>query len=108
QDLLAVFGVGEVAEVSPFVDESNTARVDHDAERVGVFLKTVANREVTEFRGICIPTDCMATRPVAARRCANIDAHPDAVAGIEACAAAPRETPPRTEVTGPPCRIRFE
>src|SRR6516225_7039717 len=100
-----VFRIGVIAEVSPFVDEALTVRIDHDRERIGVFLKLVADREVAEFRRVHFPLHGMAAGPVAARRRADFNRHADAVAGVVAAAAYLREVPARTEIARAPFRI---
>src|SRR6185369_17623298 len=57
-----------------------------------------ANREVTEWRRIHIPSHGMASRPVAVRHGADIKRHFDAEPGIEARAAHLGEIPIRTEI----------
>src|SRR5262249_37432061 len=80
----AVFGVGVVAEVGAFVDEALAGGVDEDRERVGVFLKLVADREVAELGRVHLPLHGVAAAPVAARARAAIPRPADAVPGIEA------------------------
>ena len=108
QDLAAVFRIRVVAEVGALVDEALAARVHHDAERVGVLLKTVADGEIAELRRVRVPADRVATGPVAARRGADVERHTNAVAGVEARAAHAREVPAGTEIARAPRRIRFE
>ena len=51
----AVFRVGVIAEIGALVDEALAVGVDHDAERIGVLLEMVADREVAEFRRVAVP-----------------------------------------------------
>src|ERR1700687_6195407 len=83
----AVFGVGVVAEIRPFIDEAFAVRIDHDRERIGVFLELIADREIAEFRRVHFPLHGMAARPVAARRGANVERHANSVASVETAAA---------------------
>src|SRR6185312_6132580 len=108
EDDMAVFGVGVVAEIGALVDEALAARVDHDAERVGMLLEIVADREVAEFRRVAVPADGVAARPVAVGHGADIERHADAVAGVEAGAAHLGEVPARAEIARAPFGIGLE
>ena len=88
-----VFGIRIVAEVGPFVDEALAGGIDENSERVGVFLKLVADREVTELRRVHLPLHRVAAGPVAAGTRADVESHADAVTGIEARAAHLRQIP---------------
>ncbi len=108
EDDAAVFGVGVVAEVGALVDEAPAVRIDHDAERIGVLLEAVADREVAEFRRVEVPADRVAARPVAVRRGADVERHADAVAGVEARAAHLGELPAGPEIARAPFGVGFE
>src|SRR5262249_38857090 len=104
----AVFGVGVIAEVGAFVDEALAGGVDENGERVGVFLKLVADREVAELGRVHLPLHGVAAGPVAARTRAAIHRHADAVAGVEARAEHLAEVPAGPEITRAPLGIGFE
>src|SRR6185503_11078618 len=82
--------------------------VDVHAPRIRMLLELVANREVAELRGVAVPGDRMAPRPVPRRRSADIERHPNHVAGVETRAAHLRKFPTRPEITRAPFRIRLE
>jgi hypothetical protein len=42
KDYSAVFRVGVVAKIGTLIDKTLAVGVDHDAERIGVFLKSIA------------------------------------------------------------------
>ncbi len=63
----AVFRIGVVAEVGALVDEALAVGVDEDAERIGMLLELVADREVAELGRVHLPLHRVAARPVAAR-----------------------------------------
>src|SRR5262245_14432893 len=104
----AVFGVGVVAEVGAFVDEALAGGVDEDRERVGMFLKLVADREIAKLGRVHLPLHGVTAGPVAAGARADIHRHADAVAGVEARAAHLGEVPAGPEVTRAPLGIGFE
>src|SRR5277367_1297826 len=80
----AVLGVGVVAEFRAFFNKTQAVSIDDDAEWVAMLLKAFANVEITKFGCIAIPSDGMASRPVAVGHRANFQCHADAVAGVEA------------------------
>src|SRR5215208_1510077 len=108
EDHAAVFRVGVIAEVRAFVDEALAGGVDHDGERIGVLLELIADREIAKFRRIHLPAHRVTARPVAARTCANLERHADAVAGVEARAAHLGEIPAGAEIARAPFRISLE
>src|SRR5690606_22904149 len=108
QDDAAVLGVGVVAEVGAFVDESLAVGIDHDAPRVAVLLEIVADREVAEFGSVEVPADRVAARPVAVGAGADVEGHLDAVAGVVAGAAHLREVPAGAEIARPPLGVGLE
>ena len=57
----AVFGISVIAEIGALVDKALAMRIDHDRERIRVFLKLIADGEVAEFRRIHFPLYGMAT-----------------------------------------------
>src|SRR5262249_13974465 len=104
----AVFGVGVIAEIGALVDETLAARIDHDAELIGVLLELVPDREIAELRRIAIPADRVAARPIAGGLRADLERHADAVDGVE-----PRSAPLCGIAVGPeraraPFRIGLE
>src|SRR3989442_9249349 len=104
----AVFGVGVVAEVGAFVDEALAGGVDENGERVGGFLKLVADREVAELGGIHLPLHGWAAGPVAAGAPAHVHRHADAVAGVEARAAHLGRVPAGPEIARAPLGVGLE
>src|SRR5262249_20599244 len=72
---------------------------DHDAPRIAVLLKIVADRQIAELRRIAIPADRVAARPVSGRLRADVERHLDAVAGVETRAAHLGELPAGPEIT---------
>src|SRR5262249_14439417 len=104
----AVFGVGVMAEIGGIVDEALAARIDHDAERIRVLLELVADREIAELRRIAIPADRVAARPIAARLCADLERHADAIAGVEPRSAYFCQIPVGSEIARAPFRIGLE
>src|SRR6185295_9146147 len=108
QDDAAILRIGVVAEVGALIDEALAGRVDHDGKRVGMLLELVADREVAEFRGVHLPADRVAARPVAARARTDVKRHADAVAGVEAGAAHLGEIPAGAEIARAPFRIGLE
>src|SRR5207237_1059148 len=71
----SVFGIGVVPEVRALVDEALSGRVDHDPERIAVFLEPIAYAQVAELGRVAIPRHGVTTRPVAAGRCADGERH---------------------------------
>src|SRR5438105_9075754 len=108
QDFPTVFCVRVVAKVAAFVDETLPQGVDHDAERIAVFLEAVADDQIAEFRRVAVPPHCVATGPVAAGRRADVERHCDAGASIETSPADLCQIPSGTQVARPPFGIRLE
>src|SRR5215467_1497644 len=73
-----------------------------------MFLKLIADREVAEFWRIHFPLHGVATRPVSARRGADVERHADTVAGVVTGTAHFREIPTGSEIARAPFRIGFE
>ncbi len=107
-DLGAVFRIRVVAKVRAFVDEALTVCVDHDAERVGVFLELIADSEIAELGRVLIPADCMTAGPVTVRCCADVERHADSVTRVEARPADFGDLPARAEITRAPLGVGFE
>ena len=63
-----------------------------------MLLEVVADRQIAELRRVAIPTDRVATRPVAGRHGVDLERHLNAVAGVKARAANLREFPHRSEI----------
>src|SRR4051812_7718424 len=76
QYLAAVFGVGVAVEVEALVEEPLAPCVDDDTERIAVLLETVADIQIAEWRRVNVPGASMRARPVAGRRGAEIERHP--------------------------------
>src|SRR5262249_10828353 len=108
QNYPAGLRVGVIAEVGALVDEALAGGVDHDRERIGVLLELVADREVAKLGGIHLPADRVTARPVAARTCADLERHADAVAGVEAGAPHLGEVPAGSEIAGAPLGVGLE
>ena len=68
----------------------------------------IADGEIAEFRRVQLPLHGMATRPVAARRGADVERHADAVAGVVTGAAHLGEVPAGSEIARAPFRIGLE
>ena len=103
-----IFGVGIIAEIRAFVDEALAHGVDQNAERIGMLLKLIADRKVSELGRVHLPLHGMATRPIAARARADLERHADAVAGIEARTAHFGEIPARPEIARAPFGVGLE
>src|SRR5262249_7724888 len=78
------------------------------AERIRVLLELVADREIAELRRIAIPADRVAARPIAARLCADLERHADAIAGVEPRSAYFCQIPVGSEIARAPFRIGLE
>src|SRR5581483_228234 len=108
EDRAAVARVGIVAKIRAFIDEAPAASVDHYSEGVTVLLKAVADCEVAEFGRIAVPSDGMASGPVAVRHRAGLERHPDSIAGVEAGATDLGEVPVGAEIARTPFGIGLE
>ena len=104
----AVPGVGVVAEVRAFVDETLPVGIHHDAERIAVLLEVVADRQIAERGCVPVPPHGVASRPVPVRHRAGFERHPDSVARVEPRAPDPCEIPAGAEVAGAPLGVRLE
>src|SRR5262245_56123041 len=104
-DKSAVFGVGVVAEVCPFVEEPFAVGIDYHTPWVGVFLKTVSDGEISKLRRVLVPLDRMATGPVPGRTCPRVKRHLEPIAGVVGRAANLGQIPARPEVPRPPLRV---
>src|SRR3984893_8910623 len=101
----AILGISVIAEIGALVDEALAGGIDQDAERIGMLLELIADREIAEFRRVHFPLHGVTARPVAARSCANVDRHADAVAGVVARAAHLGQIPAGAEIARAPFRI---
>ena len=84
EDNAAVLGVSVVTEIGALVDETPACSIDHDTERLGVFLEVIAYGKITEFGRVTVPGDGVTARPVAVRCGTYIECYADAIAGVEA------------------------
>src|SRR5690606_14963668 len=81
---------------------------DHDAERIRMLLKLVADLQIAEFRGVTIPSDGVTPGPVAVRRGTDIERHANTVPGVEARTSYLRGIPAGSQVAGAPLRVGLE
>src|SRR5665213_3229830 len=103
-----VLRISVVAEIRAFIDEAFTLGVDHDAERIGVFLESVANGKVAMLGRVAIPPHRVTARPVARGPRADIERHLNSAAGVEARSPYLREIPRRAEIARAPLGIGFK
>src|SRR5262249_428622 len=91
-----------------FVDEALAGGVDENGERVGVFLKLVADREVAELGCVHLPLHGVAAGPVAAGARADVHrpAHP--LPRLETPPGHLGQVPAGPEITRAPLGIGFE
>src|ERR1039458_4383784 len=89
----SILGVGVVTKVRALVDEALPLRIDHYPERIAMLLEAVADREGADIGRGAIPSHRMTSRPVAVRHRADVERHPNSIAGVEARAAHLREIP---------------
>ena len=100
-----ILRVGIVSEIGAFIYEAFAIGIDHDAERVAVFLEIIANRQIAESRRITLPSDSVAARPITRRLRAGVERHANAVTGVEACTAHLGEIPTWTKIARTPLRV---
>ena len=68
----AVTGVGKRMKIKPLIDEALAIGIDQQTKNVAVFLKFIADIDVTKFRCVTVPAGRVATRPVSVRRSADV------------------------------------
>src|SRR3974377_2464769 len=73
-----------------------------------MLLELIADREIAELGSVHLPLDRMASRPVAARACADLHRHSNTVAIVETGAAHLGQVPAGSEITRAPFPIGFE
>ena len=56
-----VFSIGIISKIGSLIDEALSIGIDHDAEGVGMLLKSVANCKVAEFGSVEVPADSVAS-----------------------------------------------
>ncbi len=89
----AVFGIGVVAEIGTLIHEALAVRIDNQTKGIAVFLKAVADRQITKLRRVAVPGHGVAARPIAPWRGARGQGHLNAVTGIKAGTAHRRQFP---------------
>src|SRR5262245_47043089 len=108
KDLGAVFGVGEVAEVSALIEESFRLPVDDDTDRIILAREPIGERPVAGRRSLGVPGDGVAAAPVAVGLGARRQRQVQDFASVVFGAADTSEVPVRAEVGGAQARIRLE
>src|SRR3546814_1950917 len=82
--------------------------MDQQPEDIAVLLELVADTPVADVGGVPAPAGRMAAGPIAVRRGADIQRHPQPVADIETRAAHLGQFPTSSEIAGPPFWVRLE
>ena len=99
ENAAAVFRVGVVAKVGPFVHEPLAVNVHDEPEGVGMFLEVLADFSVTKRRRAQIPLHGMGRAPMAMRLGADVEAHLDGVTRVVGGAANFGELPVRPQIS---------
>src|SRR5262249_27671854 len=109
QHCAPVLGIGVVAKVRAFIDKPVAVRIHHDAERIAVPVTgAVLAVDVAVVAGIALPRHRMTARPLAIGLRADLERHPDAVAGVVARAAYLRHVPAWAKIARAPFAVGFE
>src|ERR1700758_1231861 len=104
----SIFRICVVAKVGTLIDKAAASCVHHDSERVAMLLKPITDAQIAEFRRVAVPSDSMASRPVAVWHCTNFQRHTDAVARVEARPPHFSEIPSGSQIARTPFRVSFE
>src|SRR5580658_4906063 len=83
EDYATILRISIVAEVRTLIDEATAARIHHYPKGIAMLLKAIADRQIPKLRRVAIPADGVASRPIAKWHRADIQRHPDTVAGVE-------------------------
>ena len=87
--------------VQAFVDKPFSFSIDQHTKNIAVFLKLIANSDITKFGCISVPSRRVAPRPIPVGCCTYVKRHLEAIALVEARTSDFGQFPARAQIARP-------